>query len=96
MKNNITLSQSDFGALAICAIRYCHGRMSYMPDTVRGIIRPHLDRISDKDLAIMIDDCEFQASCCLYGDEKIDKPGWIEWHDELKAEKERRNNGTSD
>ena len=91
MTNDITLSQQDFGTLAICAIRYCHGRQTYMPDTVRGIIRPRLDRISDKDLAIMIDDCEFQASCGLYGDEKIDKPGWIEWENELKAESERRN-----
>lgn len=92
MKNDITLSQKDFGTLAICAIRYCHGRMTYMPDTVRGIIRPHLDRISDKDLNIMLDDCEFQRQTQTYGDEKIDKPGWIEWENELKAERERRNN----
>ena len=71
----ITLSQKDFGTLAICAIRYCHGRMSYMPDLVRGIIRPNLDRISDKDLGIMLDDCEFQRQTEMYGDEKIDKPG---------------------
>lgn len=88
----ITLSQKDFGTLAICAIRYCHGRMSYMPDLVRGIIRPNLDRISDKDLGIMLDDCEFQRQTEMYGDEKIDKPGWIEWENELKAEKERRSN----
>ena len=96
MKFKITLSQKDFGTLAICAIRYCHGRMTYMPDMVRGIIRPYLDRISDKDLGIMLDDCEFQRQTQTYGDEKIDKPGWIEWENELKAEKERRNNGTSD
>lgn len=92
MKNNITLSQKDFGALAICAIRYCHGRMSYMPDMVRDIIRPNLDRISDKDLGIMLEDCEFQRQTEIYGDERIDKPTWLKWYDELKAERERRKN----
>ena len=91
MTNDITLSQSDFGTLAICAIRYCHGRQTYMPDTVRGIIRPNLERISDKDLGVMIEDCKFQRQTQTYGDEKIDKPGWIEWENELKAESERRN-----
>ena len=92
MTNDITLSQKDFGTLAICAIRYCHGRQSYMPELVRDIIRPYLGRISDKDLNIMFEDCEFQRQTEMYGDEKIDKPGWIEWENELKAERERRKN----
>ena len=97
MTNDITLSQSDFGALAICAIRYCHGRQTYMPDLVRDIVRPYFGRISDKDLNIMLEDCDFQRQTQMYGDERIDKPAWLKWHDELKAEKERRNNGaTSD
>ena len=96
MTNDITLSQKDFGTLAICAIRYCHGRMSYMPDLVRDIVRPYLDRISDKYLNIMLEDCEFQRQTEMYGDERIDKPAWLKWHDELKEEKEKRNNGTSD
>ena len=61
-----------------------------MPDLVRGIIRPHLKELSDKDLGVMIDDCEFQARMRLYGDERIDKPGWLKWAKELRAEKERR------
>lgn len=93
--DNINLSPADFGTLAICAIRYCHGRMTYMPDLVRGIVRPYLGRISDKDLNIMLEDCEFQRQTEMYGDEKIDKPGWIEWENQLKAERERRNNGTT-
>lgn len=92
MTNDITLSQKDFGTIAICAIRYCHGRMTYMPGMVRGIIRPNLYKISDKDLNIMLEDCEFQRQTQTYGDEKIDKPGWIEWENELKAERERRKN----
>lgn len=90
----ITLNEGDFGTLAICAIRYCHGRQTYMPDMVRGIIRGYLAEVEDRDLAVMIDDCEFQKRANLYGDEKIDKPGWLKWREELLAEKERRNDET--
>ena len=84
------LETEDFGKLAICAIRYCHGRQTYMPDLVRGIVRPHLAELSDKDLGVMIEDCGYQSSMNLYGDERIDKPGWLKWAEELKTEKERR------
>ena len=86
----MNISQEDFATLAICAIRYCHGRQTYMPDLVRSIIRPHLKELSDKDLGVMIEDCEFQARMKLYGDERIDKPGWLKWAEELRVEKERR------
>lgn len=86
----IELNADDFGTLAICAIRYCHGRQTYMPDLVRVIIRPHLRELSDKDLNVLIDDCDFQESMQMYGDEKIDKPGWLKWRNELTAEMERR------
>jgi len=86
----MTLSQEDFGTLCICAIRYCHGRQTYMPDLVRGIIRPHLKELEDRDLKVMLDDCDYQADMKLYGDERIDKPRWLKWAEELKAEKERR------
>lgn len=88
MVKNIT--QDDFGILAICAIRYCQGRQTYMPDLVREIVAPHLPDISDKDLHIMIDDCGYQESMNLYGDERIDKPGWIRWKELLLSEKQRR------
>ena len=90
----IKLQEENFATLAICAIRYCQGRQTYMPDLVREIIRPHLKEIDDKGLAVMIDDCDFQARMSLYGDERIDKPGWIRWREELLAEKERREYGT--
>ncbi len=88
MIKNIT--QEDFGTLCICAIRYCHGRQTYMPDLVRGIIVPRLPDLSDKDLGVMINDCDYQERFNLYGDERIDKPGWIRWKDTLLAEKQRR------
>lgn len=86
----VDLPIEKFGTLCICAVRYCHSRQSYMPDLVRDIIRPHLKELTDKDLGVMIEDCDFQRHMCLYGDEKIDKPGWLQWEQELLAERERR------
>ena len=87
----INISQEDFGTLCICAIRYCQGRQTYMPSLVRGIVRQHFDEFSDKDLAVMIDDCRFQKNMNLYGDERIDKPDWLKWHEELLEVEEKRN-----
>lgn len=84
------LEKDDFGTLAICAVRYCHGRQTYMPDLVRRIVRPRLQELSDKDLNVMIEDCDFQDRMNLYGDECIDKPGWLRWKADLIAERERR------
>ena len=87
----IKLNEEDFGTLAICAIRYCQGRQTYMPDLVRGIVREYMTEVEDRDLDVMINDCEFQKRMNLYGDEKIDKPDWLKWRDELLAERKRRN-----
>lgn len=86
----MTLSNGNFGTLAICAIRYCHGRQTYMPTLVQGIITAHLKDIDDRDLRVMIEDCDFQERANLYGDERIDKPGWIRWKQALVEEAERR------
>lgn len=86
----IRISEDKFGILAICAIRYCQGRQTYMPDLVRSVVKNHLDEVDDDDLAVMIADCEFQEWANLYGDEKIDKPGWLKWRETLLAEKVRR------
>lgn len=84
------ITQDDFGTLCICAIRYCQGRQTYMPDLVREIVVPHLPDLSDKDLNVMIEDCGFQERMNLYGDDFIDKPGWIRWKEILMVEKKRR------
>ena len=86
----IDISQEDFGTLCICAIRYCHGRQTYMPSLVQSICRDYLKEFSDKDIAIMLDDCDFQDTMNLYGDEKIDKPDWLRWRADLLAEQKRR------
>ena len=87
---NIKLTAEDFATLAICAIRYCHGRQTYMPSLVQGIVRPHLMELEDRDLAVLLQDCDFQERYNLYGDERIDKPGWLKWKADLIAERDRR------
>lgn len=93
MSESIKLDQENFGTLAICAIRYCHGRQTYMPSLVQGIVRTHIEQVSDKDLAVMIEDCNFQERMNLYGDNLIDKPDWLKWKETLLTEKERRERG---
>lgn len=88
----IDISQEDFGTLCICAIRYCQGRQTYMPSLVQDICKGYLKELSDKDLAVMINDCRFQRSMNLYGDEHIDKPDWLKWEEILLEEKGRREN----
>lgn len=86
----IDIGARDFATLCICAIRYCHGRQTYMPSLVQQIVCGHLQEISRSDLQVMLDDCDFQRRMCLYGDEKIDKPDWLRWEQKVKDEIERR------
>ena len=84
------INKHDFGTLAICAIRYCHGRQTYMPSMVQGIVKSHIDMIDDRDLHVMIEDCGFQERCNLYGDDIIDKPDWLRWKEFLLEEQKKR------
>lgn len=83
------IDNEDFGALAVCAIRYCQGRQTYMPSLVRGIIKSHITEVTDKDLQVMLNDCESQALWGDYGSD-YDKKGWLEWKEQLEAEQKRR------
>ena len=83
-------TEEDFGILCVCAIRYCHGRETYMPSMIQDIVIKHLQSIPDKDLHVLIEDCEFQRRYNLYGNDKIDKPGWIAYEKKLNDELIRR------
>ena len=87
----VQIGQDDFGTLCVCALRYCHGRQTYMPSLVQGIVTEHLSELSDKDLWVMREDCQRQRrDYTLYGDLFIDKPGWLRWADRVNAEIEKR------
>lgn len=92
----INISQDDFGALCICALRYCHGRETYMPGLVQNIVSAHIKDLSDKDVCVMVQDCDFQKKFDLYGNPQIDKPGWLKWEEIIRTEQmERKANAIS-
>lgn len=84
------ISKEDFGTLCICALRYCHGRQTYMPELVQRIVGEHLTELTDKDIGVLVNDCDWQNKLDLYGDPHIDKPGWLEWEKKVKEEQGRR------
>ena len=91
----IEIDEQDFGTLCICAVRYCHGRQTYMPSFVQEIITPYLKKLSYNDLIVMLNDCADQEKYPhLYGNMRIDQPGWVKWREKLNAEKERRDRET--
>lgn len=90
---NIRMDERDFGLLCVCALRYCQGRETYMPSLVQGIVRGAIKYIEDSDLRIMIEDCKTQRNFDLYGNERIDKPGWLNFEKFLNDEAERRKKG---
>ena len=87
---HVKFTPEEFGRLAVCAIRYCQGRQTYMPSLIISTLKPHIAELTDKDLQVMINDCDYQAQLDLYGSETIDKPGWLEWKDILIQEQKRR------
>lgn len=76
---NIEIPQRDFATLCICALRYCHGRQTYMPSMVMRIVGEYLPEIAEVDIQIMLNDC-------------ITPPDkdWEMWRDILQKEKEFR------
>ena len=76
----------DFETILICAVRYAIGRKSYMPSMVIDYITPLLPYLSYWILGLMaaeiIDhNCEGDL-----GDEKIDKPYWIDFLRKIRLE----------
>ena len=83
------ITNEDFGTLSVCAIRYCQGRETYMPSLVQGIVKSHIAEISNKDLQVLINDCDSQAQWGNYGSD-FDKKNWLDYRDFLTAEQKRR------
>ena len=85
----ISISQQDFGTLCICALRYCHGRKTYMPSLVQDIVRAHFEDLSDKDLGVIANDEEYQQRFDLFGME-CDERDWKRFYGDLKEWREER------
>ena len=78
----IDISQEDFGTLCVCALRYCHGRRTYMPSLVQEIVQKHFDDLSDEGLECIRADSGFQAGLDLWGDD-CDKLDWLNFYEAI-------------
>ena len=86
----VDIKDEDFGAVLICAVRYCLGRQTYMPGLIIGYITPLLPRISDKTLRCMETDLSKPDLYGGFGNEKIDEPIWIKFRSNVQEEIQRR------
>lgn len=85
----IDISQEDFGTLCICALRYCHGRQTYMPSLVQSIVMSHFGDLSERDLKAIADDERYQSDMELWGDH-CDLVDWKNFYQILQEwQKER-------
>ena len=87
MSKHIDLQDEDFGAVINCAIRYCIGRQTYLPQLVVDYVKPLLPHLSDRTVNVMWNDIRSANS---YGDPNIDEPMWMGFLEELVAELDRR------
>ena len=85
----ISDQNNDFGAVLICAVRYCIGRQTYMPGLVMDFIRPLLPKLDSKTLFVMERDI---AKADDLGNADIDEPMWVEFLGEIRNEQKRRKN----
>lgn len=85
----VNMTRDALGIMAICSLRYCFGRKTYMPTTIIDACRKMLGEFSKKDLTVMINDCEYRRRNYTYEDE-FDEEAWRKWEDDLIAERDRR------
>ena len=83
-------ADDEFGAVLNCAVRYAIGRRTYMPGLVIDFITPLLPRLSSKTLWCLDQDLTEARWEGGYGDPKIDEPGWMRFHEAVRAERQRR------
>lgn len=81
------LSDQDFGSMVISTVRYALGRQTYIVGDTCAFVRQLLPVLHPITLAVIERDI---ANAWSYGDEKIDKPYWMELLDDVTAEINKR------
>lgn len=78
----------NFESIFICAERYACGRQTYMPKIVQDTIIPLIPKLSNNTISVLYSDLTGPMSNIegFFGDEQIDKPGWLHLRDLLKTE----------
>lgn len=66
---NISINRGDLGSLIICALRYCHGRKTYMPRLVQEITCKYINELADVDIDIILQDKRFQEDMKMFGND---------------------------
>ena len=83
----------NFETILICAVRYAIGRKTYIPSLVIDYITPLLPYLSDNTLRLIANEItEYEGYEGGLGDEKIDRPYWLNFKRKILAEMERRGN----
>ena len=82
----------NFETILLCAVRYAIGRKSYIPSLVIDYITPLLPYLSEDVLKLIADEItEYEAYEGGLGDEKIDRPHWIDFLQVIELEMGGRN-----
>lgn len=77
----------NFETILLCAVRYAIGRRTYIPSLVIDYITPLLPYLSEDVLKLIADEIiEHYTYEGALGDEKIDKPYWIEFLRKIRLE----------
>lgn len=78
---------SDEETIFLCAIRYACGRETYVPEIVIRYVAPKLKELSTNALHVIDRDLTDSRSYSGgMGDDRIDRPGWIRFHDTVREE----------
>lgn len=77
----------NFETILLCAVRYAIGRRTYIPSRVIDYITPLLPYLSEDVLKLIADEIigRYTYEGAL-GDEKIDKPYWIDFLRKIRLE----------
>lgn len=86
----IDLNDNNFGAVLNCAVRYAIGRQTYVPSLVIDYITPLLPYLNNRTLWCFDQDITDAKYMGGYGDPVIDEPGWMRFHQAVRAERTKR------
>ena len=82
----------NFETILLCAVRYAIGRRTYIPSLVIDYITPLLPYLSENTLRLIANEItEHEAYEGGLGDEKIDKPYWLDFLRKIRFEIGGRN-----
>ena len=89
-KPDIDVNRDEFGCILNCAVRYALGRRTYVTQLVAEYVQHLIPFINDKTLHVLDQDITDQKYAGGYGDDRIDKPVWMQLHQCVVEEESRR------